>query len=255
MALLKPRRLTAARKGFSLIELAVGLAVAGLVVGMGSQVLSTKTVENIDNDAAIMKCYADTRVAMRDMDNALQKYYRKNNEYPLPASIKNKAGTAVASKNTVINAQNAKVTGDIYISTNVAIGRFPFVDLGLTSQYLTDCFSDPGIAISGHNTADNYYRYMVSIADPTTGKITVNVSTTASLTRSAIYAIVSHGSSGCHSAVPAAAAVKMKNCTNSALTEVQNITFSRKAGTDPTSTTDPLNINFFDDLVVYFQGK
>lgn len=235
------------RSGFSLIELSMVLVAAGMVVGMGSQMMSSRTVTTTDSDAAIKKCYSDTSAALNTMNNALQQFFLRNGYYPLPAANNSTNGKQITM------GSYGNVIVDNAGAPTIAIGRFPYATVGLTPQYAKDCFGNSGVKIASYATNDSYYRYIVSIdsasktnydANTTHGVVAINNTASASLNAKAIYAILSHGSTGCNGATSFG---KAMNCATSGgnLTKVANPAFSRTIG----------DSNFFDDLLISFSTK
>lgn len=239
---------SSSREGVTLIEVAVGLVAVGLVAGMATQAMNTKTVTTIDNDAAIKQCYAQTRSDMATMNNAVQQFFLKNGYYPMPAPKDGSRGTQI-NYTTELN----KVSVDINGAPTVLIGYFPYATVGLPKKYFADCFKNNNVKIAGHADADSYYRYVVSVnsskdknnyaSSTTHGSVQIMSSPSATMT-TAVYGVVSHGSTGCSGTLPAGKNMNCATATAISLNDLANFAFSRKTITNPT--------NYFDDLIVFF---
>ena len=220
------------RKGFTLLEMAIGL----VAVGMMTSIVLQNTGGGKTSDA-----YTKTRAQLADMQAGLDRFAKRNGYYPMPAS------TTPAS--TAVQGISVTSSGDSGI-TNVAadgvlIGNFPYTTLGMAASYQTDQFK---------NGKDSAFRYMVSTRLTTasnykanSGKGVIAISPDkATPTSSAVaaYAIVSHGEiAGC--SAPGGTAIV--NC--GATGTVYNFTFNK--GAPGINTTVSTSSNYFDDVLVY----
>ena len=219
------------RKGFTLLEMAIGLAAVGLMSGIALQNSSIGQ----SNDA-----YTKTRAQLADMQAGLDRFAKKNGYYPMPASTNpasiNVQGTAVT---TATAPGITNVTAD-----GVLIGNFPYTTVGMAASYRTDQFK---------NGKDSDFRYMVSTqlttaanykANSGKGVIAIHPDKTTTTSAVAAYAIVSHGAiAGC--SAPGGNAIVNCSTTSGA---VYNLPFNK--GT-PGITTATSGSNYFDDVLVY----
>ena len=220
------------RKGFTLLEMAIGL----VAVGMMTSIVLQNTGGGKTSDA-----YTKTRAQLADMQAGLDRFAKRNGYYPMPAS------TTPAS--TAVQGISVTSSGDSGI-TNVAadgvlIGNFPYTTLGMAASYQTDQFK---------NGKDSAFRYMVSTRLTTasnykanSGKGVIAISPDKATPTSgavAAYAIVSHGEiAGC--SAPGGTAIV--NC--GATGTVYNFTFNK--GAPGINTTVSTSSNYFDDVLVY----
>ena len=114
-------RLLRSRKGFTLLEMAIGLAAVGL---MSSIALQNSSIGQ-SNDA-----YTQTRAQLADMQAGLDHFAKRNGYYPMPASTTpasiNVQGTSVTSA-TASGITNVTADG-------VLIGNFPYTTVGYGRQ-------------------------------------------------------------------------------------------------------------------------
>ena len=163
------------RSGFSLLELSMVLLVSGLMLGFFTQMgTSVKRAE----------CYTTTRAQLPTINEAIQRFVRKNDRLPMPAA----RNISIEDINYGREALAAVITQ----AGGVSFGALPFQALGLTPSMAGDCWG-------------NKFTYMVTTAlttsaasggylDATVPGNIARKSTIATTTDSTIaYAIVSHG--------------------------------------------------------------
>ncbi len=220
------------RKGFTLLELAIGLVAIGM---MSAIVLQASSAGNANDP------YAQTRIQLNDMQAALDRFAARNGYYPMPAST-----TPTSPATQGIAVASAGASGIIRVaSPDVLIGNFPYATVGMAASYQSDPFK---------NGADSAFRYMIStqLTDATTynaqnGKGVIRVVTDkngATSTTTAAYGIVSHGEiAGC--SAPGGGAIV--NCGNTE--NIYNLPFNK--GTPGINTGIAGSSNYFDDVLVY----
>ena len=121
--------------GFSLIEVAIGLMVIGILMGGMIAAYNVYVIQRQEND---------TKNRILVVQAALQKYVTRYGEYPLPADRSILIGTAgfgkqVAAAPTAVCTVNQNTTcvtptGDVYI------GDVPFATLGIHYQNILDSY-------------------------------------------------------------------------------------------------------------------
>jgi len=113
------------RRGFSLIELSLALAISGLMVGFALQ--SQQATATAD-------CYASTRLQLIDINGAIQRFARKNDRLPLPAA------RDVGVEGVTYGREAGGAAIDVAGTTSW--GALPFQALGLNTSYAADCWGN-----------------------------------------------------------------------------------------------------------------
>ncbi|MDX2094838.1 MAG: type II secretion system protein [Alphaproteobacteria bacterium] len=224
-------------RGFSLVELAMVVAISGLMVGfvLQSQKASTAT-----------ECYASSRLQLQDIRGAIEGFARANERLPLPAARN-------AGVEAVTYGREAASPALIDAIGGASFGALPFQALGLNASYAGDCWGNKftyavTTALTTNAASGGYPDNAVS------GNITLKSSTTSTIATDLAYAVISHGADALgavklnYSAAGhgwcAGGDLKHLNC-NLAGATVAGATFNngKNAGLD-----------YFDDLIV-FGGK
>lgn len=241
------------QSGFSLVELSVTLAVIGVTLG-GALTLATKKTESDK--------LSETETKMELIADALDVYLTANQRLPCPADGSlavthanfGVAGTAAASSATV-----GCTTLSNFNSTGVYSGVVPtktlllpddnmidgwgrridyIVDFNFANNGTTNAVCD-GSAVALHKIC---FKYAVN------GSITVNDSTGAARTTTAVYVLVSHGKNGRGAWIPTGSATRLAVATD--VDELNNSVAADGSGFNTTFVQKDTDTTF-DDIVAY----
>ena len=233
------------RTGFTLIELAMVLVLAGLMLGFGLQ-----ATQGPD------KCYEATREQMATIQQAIDQYVIANKRYPKPAG-KNygvnhpRFGREAATPDVELEQATSGEAG-------VVVGALPFQALGLPSSFAADCWGNKfTYSVNLHLTLPAGFKQPHNVG--TIPVITDSRANPVYLTQKAAYVVISHGPNAIgatprnYSAAPTAKIncnylythdttlqLDLPNCYTG-----NTLYFSApyNTGNDP--------IHFFDDIVVF----
>ncbi len=226
-------KIRANRQGFSLIELALVLGISGLMLGF---VLQSK------QSAAVADCYAATKLQLRDIDGAIQRFSRQRERLPLPAA-RNVGVEAVTYGREASG-------GAIDAAGGASWGALPFQALGLAPSYASDCWGNKltYVVTTALTTSATVGGYLDSSV---LGNITVRKDASTNSSTTAAYAVISHGedalgavknnySSGAKGWCTGASTLTTQNCLANAAT-VASAVFNdgRDAGAA-----------YFDDVII-----
>ncbi len=221
------------KRGFSLVEMAMVVAISGLMVGF---LLQSKQGTNPNNE-----CYSVTRSQLNTIRGAVDQFAHKNNRLPMPAA-----------RNLGIEDPNygrEALAANIVQAAGVSFGAVPFQALGLSPNFGSDCWGNKlsfavTTALTTSATSGGYMDNSV------VGNITLESTTANPINTTTAYAIISHGEDGL-GAVKAnyttgngwcsgGATLKYVNCLANAAT-VADAVFNngKNAGA-----------NYFDDIVI-----
>lgn len=218
-------------RGFTLVELAVVLIIVALMVGFGLQALHGSNQNN---------CYEKTRVQMRDIQGALEKFVLNgtNNRYP------DAADPAVGSANGLFGREGGAATVG-----NMHIGAVPTGALGLPNSYATDCWGTKfTYAVTTALTSNSPTTGYPSAAN---GTLTVHKDG-GSLMSNAAYVLVSHGEDKMGGTPLTTADRSTNSCSVSATKpDTNNCDRNDTNFYDVTFNNGSNAANFFDDLVAY----
>ncbi len=167
----------AARKGFSLIEMSVVILIVGLIAGAGFSILNSSLNRND---------YSNTKAKITEIKRAMQRYYTKNSKLPCPANRAAKYGDSDYGTDAYSGScTTASIVGNtVRISNLVRQGAVPTRALDLADEMMYDEYGMK-------------FTYAVTEAATTSaadGIITINDGIPTTITTSAVYVIVSHGS-------------------------------------------------------------
>lgn len=168
--------------GFSLLEMAVCLAIIGYMVGFGLQVNAAQTER---------QCLATTQAQLEQIRSALEQFQNAQQRYPLPAA--RNGGTTDPDYGREVpgplDTRIARVAGN---GSAVLIGLLPVAALGIPTTGATDCWrAHFTYAITESLTTQAGYATPANL-----GSITVNRGTLAApvlLTNRVSYVVISHG--------------------------------------------------------------
>lgn len=169
------------RAAFSLLEMAVVLAILGLMLGYGLF---------LSDSTAAGRCLAETHQQMVDVRLALERHVADTQRYPLPAGrsvsdMHPDFGHAVA---TGTDARIDRVAG----ARPVLIGALPFATLGLSPDMGRDCWGHMfTYAVTEVLTTETGYKDPVQRGGIEIRHGTLSVHML--LADDAAYAVVSHG--------------------------------------------------------------
>lgn len=236
--------------GFSLIELAVAIAILGILAAAS---LSYTTFKISQQNAEIMSQKMDM------LEEALLAYRKANNRLPCPADA-----TDIDDDSTygieVGTPGDGACTGATKSSGNTAAGAIPTRTLGLSDDYMYDpwqrkitYFVDKRITATDVLDATPTY----ALNDTTIGSITVNDAAGSAITSRAVVALISHGKNGHGAYLPSGSVLssdstntdELENCdcTNSgAAAAFDSIIVMRPPSADASDLT-----NSYDDISRY----
>jgi len=222
------------RRGFSLIELAMVLAVTGLMTSFMLQATQSSSTKD---------CYASTKEQVQTIRQSLERYARSNDRLPLPAARNLGVESPKYGRETIpADIANIDQPG------TVSWGALPFQALGLPASMAGDCWG-------------NKFTYVVTATLTTTagygnaanlGTIELKTSSGPATSTELAYAVISHGEDQLgavkinHSTTKgwcAGATLKHTNCTaTAAIAAGAAFNNGKDAGAD-----------YFDDVVTAAQ--
>ena len=166
---------------FTLIELAMVLAVTGVMVGFVLKALDTGPGINMTQCANI------TKGQLHYIDGAIQRFARSNNRLPLPA--RRWVGVDGATYGREAPA------ADITQAAGVSFGALPWQALQLPSSYAGDCWGNKYtyIVTTALTTSNSSGGYLDSTVE---GNITRKTDGNLNGDTQIAYAIISHGPDG-----------------------------------------------------------
>ncbi len=222
------------RRGFTLIEMVIVLAISAMMLGFAFQ--SSQLAANDSQN-----CYTSTGIQIEAIRGAIENFARGNDRLPLPAARN------VGIDSLTYGREDSGAGIDS--AGGVSFGALPFQALGLPSSYAGDCWG-------------NKFTYAVTTALTTNaasggfldtsvlGNMTIKTDASTNFSTTAAYAIISHGEDelgavklnyfGAGHGWCSGTALSQLNCAASAATLV-NAAFNN--GKDA-------GANYFDDLVV-----
>jgi prepilin-type N-terminal cleavage/methylation domain-containing protein len=238
--------------GFSLVELSVSLAVIGVTMG-GALTLATKKTESDK--------LTETETKMSMIADALDVYLTTNQRLPCPADGSlavshasfGVAGTATASSATVGCA------GSNFNSAGVYSGVVPTKTLLLADDTMIDGWGRRIDYVVDFNFANNGTTnavcdgavtalHKICFKYTTDGTITVNDSTGAARTTTAVYVLISHGKNGRGAWIPTGSATRLAVATD--VDELNNSVAADGSGFNTTFVQKDTDTTF-DDIVTY----
>jgi prepilin-type N-terminal cleavage/methylation domain-containing protein len=221
------------RHGFTLLELSMVLVITGLMLGFLTQMGST--VNKTD-------CYATTRTQVTLIEEAIDRFARKNDRLPMPAARN------IGIEN--INYGREALAAAIDQAGGVSFGAIPFQALGLAPSLAGDCWG-------------NKFTYMVTTALTTNassgGYLDATVlgniarkSAAGTTTDSAVaYAVVSHGADEYGAVELNYAGVSKGWCAVASTLKSMNCRASTaELGDAVYNDGKDAAANFFDDVVI-----
>ncbi len=178
------------QRGLTMIELSIVLAIIAIIMGTSAPILSGV----VDNYRV-----KTTRDRLDYIQKALDQFVLENGYLPCPAdgTVTATAATFGVGTGTGTNPADCSAANTVTVTNNIAIGSLPVVNLGLPFLLMADAWGqrftyavDEDLtfksidALSGYNLAG------------ATGGITMqtSLSTPATISASAAYVVISHGS-------------------------------------------------------------
>lgn len=228
-------RLTS-RTAFTLIELAVVLVIASLMVGFGLQTLQRTGTSN---------CYERTRVEMQDIQGAVERFVRTNNRYPKPARVD--YGTSNPDF-------GVEASSGVTSTGGVLIGSVPTTSIGLATEYADDCWGSKYTyaVTSALTSTDAVTGYPAS---GVLGTITVNSGTIASpsaVSTAAAFVVVSHGEDKTGGTPMSAANITAQTCSIVATkTDSENCDFSNTSFYASDFNNNTGATGYYDDILLF----
>ncbi|MDX2096040.1 MAG: type II secretion system protein [Alphaproteobacteria bacterium] len=221
-------------RGFSLVELAMVVAISGLMVGFALQSQQTTGMGN---------CYESSRIQLQDIRGAVERFARVNGRLPLPAA-RNAGVEAVTYGREAASPALIDATG------GASFGALPFQALGLNSSYAGDCWG-------------NKFTYVVTTALTTgagysntniLGNIALKSSTTTTVNNSIAYAVISHGQDALGAVKLNYTAASHGWCTGATLKHLNCNKASATVAGAGFNNGKNAGANYFDDVII-FGGK
>lgn len=226
--------------GFSLVELAVVLAISGVILGF---------VLKVTGAAGNRDCYAVTQKQIENAREAVERFAIANDRFPMPA----RRNVGVESPSYGREA----VVGDLDLVSGAVFGALPFQALGIASENAADCWGNKLTYVVTQDLTDPA-KFVIPA---TSGAVSINTTNSNVFLGGAGYAIVSHGGDQLGAVKnnyntvtnnPAdrkwcaadATQIRTQNCD-----VVNNILISTKFNDGKDGAA-----NFFDDVIVY-RGK
>ena len=251
---LEKRSLGTARAGFSLLELAVVLAILGVVVTLGL---------DIGQSAMRGSERISTQEKLSIIQQALELYAERNGYLPCPAGpallptnanfgfeefVNSTAGSNCGTSNGVVNA------------SSTFIGMVPVRNLGLPDGYASDAWGNKILyAVSSQHVRatgigmNSYYANNPTITINTgtrSSSYTISTLNTGAAGAGATYVVLSHGPNG-RGAYPLNGTAIAVACSGATLIDVENCdrsnaTFFASSYNEGAQTT-----THFDDYIVW----
>lgn len=221
------------RRGFSLIELALVLGISGLMLGFTLQSQQT---------ASTTVCHAATKLQLRDIEGAFQRFARTNERLPMPAA----RNIGVEAPTYGREASGAAID----TSGGTSWGALPFQALGLAPSYASDCWGNKfsyvvTTALTTNNTSGGYLDFAV------TGSITVRKDASTNISTTNAYAVISHGEDGLGAVKGNYAGVGRGWCGGAANLKSMNcLATSTTIANAATNNGKDAGDAYFDDLVL-----
>ena len=150
------------RAGFTLIEMTLVLAIAGIIIVAGDTLLKNYTIQSR---------VAQTQYRMTAIDNALQQYLKDNGTYPCPSSLSvspDIAGFGMTNPNCALSTAGTFQLTGTGSGGPVRIGAVPVRSLNLADEYETDAWQNRFYYAVVENLATTNVAF-----DPTNGSISV----------------------------------------------------------------------------------
>lgn len=233
-----PRTITTSRRGYTLLEISVVLAIIATVLGLsltaGSMQLRVAS-------------HQGTRNNMETVRDALDLYSSKNNRYPCPASLTDAGagyGIEVAGCDTACPAGLSCPAG------GAVIGAVPFVTLGINKEVALDKWGGRIVYALDRVHAKDSRANLGTLVVRDAGD---NDILQSSAFGDAIYVLISHGPNGL--GAYSASGVQNFACGAGSL-EVENCDHTIPAGVnsifrDATRTQATIDASVFDDEVLW----
>ena len=252
------------RLGFSLVEMAAVLVIAGLMVGM---VIQTQRATGPSH------CYASTQAQLAGIRTAMDNFARKNSRLPIPAGrglgitdpkFGHEVNHSVPAEMALIDRIGPAPVSPAYADpAAVLTGALPFQALGLSSSFAVDCWGN-NFSYMVTETLTNSEATAGYPAVAVNGVIIVKSNMTApALVSNAAWAVVSHGETGQQAGNGAVArnyaGAAHQWCKRGVALDSNNCDMDSTTG-DTTLISAPFNNGknagplFFDDAII-FSGK
>lgn len=233
------RRMKGGRRGFTLIEIAMVLAVIGLMVGFLMEVKHSSTA---DPD-----CYLTTKTQLNYLRRQVEIFAHTHERLPMPAK-------RYVGPENISYGREASGT-EVTQAAGVSFGALPFQTLGLSPAYAGDCWG-------------NKYTYAVTTTltssainggygdNISQGNITLQGDGGNTINSSIAYAIISHGEDGLGAVKlgyddSASGTPDSRWCTGSATAAYTNCLANAALLREGTfNNGQNAGNNYFDDMIV-----
>lgn len=235
-------RVRTAQSAFTLLELAVVLALVGLMAAFGVEA---------SNGLKDVQCNGETAEQLARIQTAVQGFVASNGRLPKPALVTLGSSNGEFGKE-VTTLPNA----DLVDTGNVLIGSLPHVTLGLPIEMAADCWGNKFTyavteALTSNDPATGY--------GPSAGAITLKSGTRAAaqdLMTTGAYVVVSHGSDRLGATPLSASTIVPRWCTLAGGTEIdrENCDTTNDVYFDGYANPGTVADNAYDDILV-FEGK
>lgn len=230
-------------RAFSLLEMAISLAVIALMTGLGLTLARASTASNCDPSAI---------ASLSTVQRSLEQYVIANGRYPLPAS--RQLTTTHPDYGREVATPTALGIHRIMQASPVLIGGLPHTTLALPSAFASDCWGHAyTYAVSESFTTAGGYGSAAML-----GGITLRHGTLASaqpLAANVAYVVLSHGGDAL-GASPASYGGALITCNSEQMDPgVQRIDKENCDTLNSIFFASAPNLhageNFFDDVLIY----
>ena len=248
------RRFSSSRsKGFSLLEMAVVLVIAGLMIGLVNRTQDAGVSGAAAGDSS--SCYIQTQKQLAVISDAMTAFQNKNQRLPIPAGRSLGSTNVKFGNETVLPADLANIDR----VGALLFGALPFQALGLSESYSADCWGNKfTYVVTEANTSATVVNSCSSSSGG--GAITLKSGTStilgdASASTGIVYAVISHGQSGVGAVKKNYSNASHAWCSVGTALDTENCDISNNVlVTANFNDGNNAGAAFYDDLMV-FAGK
>jgi type II secretory pathway pseudopilin PulG len=170
LQLLMFRKVTA--PAFSLVELAIVLAISGAIIAFLMKIMDASTTQD---------CYAATRTQMAQVRDAIERFAVAKDRFPMPSRRNVNVESPVYGREA-IEADLDTVSGAVF-------GALPFQAIGIPAANAADCWGNKLTYVVTKDLTDAT-KFVI---EETAGALNINSNNSNAIIAGAGYAIISHG--------------------------------------------------------------